>query len=310
MNTKDSNMQLTAIQPKINYYLKRIDNEKTRTAYENSLRQFVEYLVKVWDVRSLNGITLEVFDAYIKTLAKKHKPTTVNAKKSAIKKFFSYLYDRDIISNKDFSLMKGVKQGAESRLQPCPKISAVFNLLNTMPAQTANEIQSYLVIFILANTGIRREELANLKKEDFVSHVEGKWKLHVTGKGGKLRKIPVNNLVVQKVLELTKALKKLGVNSPYIITGASHNSNREKPVTLCVINQRVSKVAKDFKVEDLTPHGIRRHYVSYLYARGMDLHKIKDRMGHSNALTTEEYVSDESREIRDSEEGETPAAGV
>ncbi|MDH4378396.1 MAG: tyrosine-type recombinase/integrase [Vampirovibrionales bacterium] len=141
-----------------------------------------------------------------------------------------------------------------------------------------NELDRFLVV-LLANTGLRVTEAANLVPEDI--DVEKKVLCVQLAKWGKSRRLGL----IQEVIDAYKA---------YLPKRPLHDSNRlfinslNKPMDRYGIRVRLKKLGVKAKV-DVTPHALRRAFVTINANKGRPLPMLQIACGHSDITTTRSY---------------------
>lgn len=138
-------------------------------------------------------------------------------------------------------------------------------------AQVAEGLQAVdadtrLMVALAAKAGLRRAEIAGLRREDVVR--DG---LLVRGKGSRERWVPVD----PGTLQLLQA-RAPGWVFPGRFAGHVH------PATV----QRRVREATGF-----APHALRRRFATRVYESGEDLLALQHLLGHASPATTELYVS-------------------
>lgn len=156
------------------------------------------------------------------------------------------------------------------------------------------------ILILMRNTGVRTEELLNLKFSD----IDWSNKLLTvrSSKTGDYRVIPINQ-------ELEHELKFLEVN--YILPNVNINYGRavhsslwirkrgkeQKEYIICSQNgNKIKSIKKVFNTAcrragiHATPHMIRHTFATMLLDRGVDLVTIKDILGHKSINTTLIYT--------------------
>lgn len=147
------------------------------------------------------------------------------------------------------------------------------------------------MLSILAYTGIRNEELCNLKVRDmdfsnntvFVSQ----------GKNSQDRVVPIAG-------ECMKLVNKYLQDYPRTETGFLFTTLRKnEQYSEWALRRLVKKIVSKTEIDKhVSPHTFRRAYASNLHDRGADIKTIQYLMGHSNLATTELYIMTNSRLIR------------
>jgi site-specific recombinase XerD len=136
------------------------------------------------------------------------------------------------------------------------------------------------VLWILYETGLRRDSVAKLKRESIVSR-PGQTVVKVIVKGGKRREIVLaeeSELALQTWLEIAPS-------SLYVFP-AMRNSGPMRPET---VNKIVAARAKAAGVTGAHPHSFRATFATEALDAGMPLHEVQAAMHHSNPQTTLRY---------------------
>jgi integrase len=122
-----------------------------------------------------------------------------------------------------------------------------------------------LMVALAARCGLRRSEIARVRRED----LDGDW-LYITGKGGRVRRVPVPVPVLAEL-----RARPCGFLFPGGTSGHLHPATVQKRV------KRASGQA---------PHGFRHRYATRAYSRSSDLLSVQRLLGHSSPETTQRYV--------------------
>jgi len=142
--------------------------------------------------------------------------------------------------------------------------------------------RDYLVLAVLAYTGMRVSELCNLHVEDVdttrrIIHIRG-------GKGSKDRIVIIPSHLAD---ELEKYIRDHNMISGPLFPGKS-NKNGITPRT---IQRLVKKYAKMCNIKkEVTPHVFRHSFATNMLRRGADIRYIQRLLGHSSLSTTEIYT--------------------
>lgn len=159
--------------------------------------------------------------------------------------------------------------------------------------------RDFALLLLMLETGIRRNELCNLLREDL--KVEGKkvW-LYIWGKGGKQRKIPI------KDLELIKALQsyweKAGIvnesNEPMFKTIGKGGSKKTHSLGHQVIRGIVEKYTKLAKInKSIHPHSLRHSFITHTLRKSGDLVAVQALAGHKSIKSTQIYLHTEDERM-------------
>lgn len=238
-----------------------------------------------------------------------------NSIKKAIKildSFFNYLVQSNYLIGNPLA----VDRRRKKRLQASPRIIdryleldeifAVLDALTNYPIQHADNqfqiIRARYIILLLFYTGLRIAEAAQHTMGNFIQR-EGNWFLRVTGKGKKLREIPVPDELLRSLAEFRL---KVGLPSrqPQFRekTPLIPMQNLKQPISTRRVNQilkwafnlgadvfEMHQPRKASKLRSASAHWLRHSYVTYLLDSGAPLKVAQENAGHSDIGTTMLY---------------------
>jgi len=142
-----------------------------------------------------------------------------------------------------------------------------------------------VVVSLLLATGIRSDELVNLRVSDLRQHMDdGTLALLVQdGKGGKSRKVPYGGN--EEVLRLVDSY--VGSRTGYVFPGAADGHVATKTVRR-MLRRWPAYVNGEPVI--IKPHDTRRSYARMQYMAGMDIEGIQENLGHEDIGTTRLYI--------------------
>jgi len=142
------------------------------------------------------------------------------------------------------------------------------------------------ILEVLYATGLRADEMANLKVSDLNLDIGY---LRCKGKGGRERVIPLGRVAISAVVEYLGSLRpKLA--RPF--SGESLLLSRTgRPLSRIEIWRLIKKyAARAGMPKNLTVHTLRHCFATHLLAGGADLRSIQEMLGHVNIATTQIYT--------------------
>ena len=251
-------------------------SKHTVSAYLRDVKVFEKFLAQN-DCKISNEINYSFIRQWIVSLSeKRYSKTSINRKIASLKSYFNFLVNIDII---EASPLKGHKNLKSSSKIVIPfsedEIMQVFENFNDSKISDRDK----LIIEIFYSTGLRREELINIKIQDIFLK-EGLIK--ILGKRSKERLIPIlpslsknlknfiSNNNNSKYLFETKKLKKISVSTVYRL-----------------INKYFRLVSSKVKV---SPHVLRHTFATHMLNNGADINTIKEILGHSSLSSTQIYT--------------------
>ncbi len=140
-----------------------------------------------------------------------------------------------------------------------------------------------LALGLLAGAGLRREELAGLRFEG-VKQQGNRTVLEVSGKGAKLRVIPISRALATAIEEMN------GLVGGGFVIRAMNNGQVGETITGASLYNLVARYGVVIGKPNLQPHDLRRTYARLGYEAGIDIAQISKLLGHSNIATTQRYL--------------------
>lgn len=132
------------------------------------------------------------------------------------------------------------------------------------------------IIMVAITTGMRKSEILNLKWEDVDFHQRIIYLIDT--KNNEKREIPMNDAAFDTLLKVKKHS-----NSPYIFC-----NNDGKPYT--DIKKGFYAALRRSGIKNFRFHDLRHTFASHLAMAGVDLHTIKELLGHKDIKMTQRYA--------------------
>ena len=138
-----------------------------------------------------------------------------------------------------------------------------------------------VIISLFYGTGVRMNEMANLKLTDIDSKA---FQVKVTGKGNKDR----FTILPKALLEDLRTCYKLHKPQVYLFEG----QKKGKPMHCRSIQHFVQRYVTMIGLgnKDYSAHTLRHSFATHLLDAGVDIHTIKELLGHSSISTTMVYL--------------------
>ena len=205
----------------------------------------------------------------------KISPVTINRKTSSLKSYFNFLVRTGSISKSPLKGHKNLKTNGKL-VEPFTE-KELDEIFKNFSNYGANE-RDKLVIELLYSTGIRREELINIKVSDI--NFENKL-IKIKGKRNKERLVPI---LPSLQLSIEKYL--LNNKSKYLFS-SKDGDMISKSTVYRIIKKYFRKVSTKVK---LSPHVLRHTFATHLLNNGADINSIKEILGHSSLSSTQIYT--------------------
>jgi len=262
----------------------------TVEAYERDSRQFLMFLNTHLggqiDVAAL--ARLEVSD--LRGFLAHRRREGANARSlsrslAGIRSFFSYLGRNKIADIPVAKLVRGPRI-----LPSLPKALSIEVAKQLLDSHLQTHEESWIgarnvaVLTLLYGCGLRISEALTLKAGQLMSGQEKS--LTITGKGGKMRLVPLIPTVHQAIYAYRAAC-------PYALEPSSllFRGQRGGRLHAAIIQRCVQDLRAALDVSSTaTPHSLRHSFATHLLARGGDLRAIQELLGHASLSTTQVYT--------------------
>jgi len=278
--------ETSPIQEFLNYltFQKRY-SQNTIISYQNDLTGFFDFTFLEYDIVSINEITAATVRTWLAYLKEnKASSKTINRKISSLKAFFKYQLK---LKNITVSPVASVSSLKVSRRLPSFIDQKDINTLLTHDffPDTFEGKTNFLIFEILYQTGMRRNELINLKEKD-VDKSSGTIK--VLGKGNKERLIPANNDLLKMITEYIseKQNEFPGLSETWLLI----NKKGKKLYPKYVYNIVKNNLGKVSTNQRKSPHILRHSFATHLTNNGAEINAIKELLGHSSLASTQIYA--------------------
>lgn len=255
-------------------------SSNTLAAYQRDIRLFLKILeeIGVTDLIHLDEKQLLFFLSKLKE--REYASSSIYRTLMALKVFFRFLKREKLISQETTLYWDTPKLW-----QLVPEILSVTEMekLLAMP-----ELEDFIgardkaILEVLYASGLRVSELCTLKIQDVDDDF-----VHVKGKGGKARIVPIARKAVQAIDHYLLHRRDTGGDS----SQALFLTTRGKPIDRITVWSRVKFYAKKAGLlKRVSPHTFRHSFATHLLENGADLRVIQELLGHSNIGTTDRYT--------------------
>lgn len=270
---------------------------KTLEAYGRDITQFMSFLaghmggpITLQSLKELRGADIRAFMA-------RRREESLGSRSlarmlSSLKSFFGYLERENILATEALNVVRAPKVG-----RSLPKALTVIEAKQAIAATDELEEEPWVaardmaVISLCYGAGLRISEALALTKEDLEAEV-----LRVTGKGGKVRMLPLIAPVRQAIDSYLKL-------SPYKLWPEDPLFRGVKGGVLSprIIQKRMELLRSALGLPpSATPHALRHSFATHLLGKGGDLRSIQELLGHASLSTTQIYTAVDTERLLDS----------
>ncbi|MDR1198551.1 MAG: tyrosine-type recombinase/integrase [Prevotellaceae bacterium] len=280
---------LSYIWAMLDMYLKYLESEKryspkTVEAYRSDLCKFFDRIDFNISVENIGEIKpSEIRNWILGLIDENHSPRTVNRKLSALNGFFKYMIRERIIDVNPVNKIKSPK--GEKRLPVFleeKRLNAYLDITADIK-DNYSAIRDRTIIELLYATGIRREELINIKIKDISDDC-----IKVMGKGRKERLIPLTRNLTVLLRQLTDKRNETNVKNDNEYVFLTNKGEKMYP------NFVYRLIKHELTVAGFTgkksPHVLRHTFATHMLNNGADLNSIKAILGHSSLAATQIYT--------------------
>ncbi len=251
--------------------------EATRRAYRGDVEEFGRWLeqrqttVEAVDVRVLMEYVTDLGRARRKKLA----PATIARKIAAVRSFLRFTLGPAQVPGGSLAPRR------PRRLPDTPKTAEVEAALDALDGDGPLALRNRALVELVYSAGLRSSEAVGLDLADVDFDRE---QLHVRGKGGKERIVPLGeeagHLLARYLHEARPELVRGAQNAVFV----SARGRRLDTSTLRRIFAH--------------PHRLRHAFATHLLEGGADLRTIQELLGHSSLSTTQLYSHVDGRRLR------------
>ena len=247
----------------------------TLSAYKREIFRFADFLQKPLAQGTPQDVTAFISKLRHKDLSSK----SIQRNLSAIRSFYSYLLDQEIITTNPATIARSPK--VKRRLPKVLDTDQAARLLDFQP-QNAKEKRDKAIIELLYGSGLRLMEVVGLSIKDldlaagFVT---------VLGKGNKVRQVPLGRLCIIALDEWLAEHSSIASDAPLF------PSKNGQPISPRTIQKRLKDIAViQLGDNSLHPHMLRHSYATHMLESSGDLRGIQELLGHNDISTTQIYT--------------------
>ncbi|NIA23467.1 MAG: tyrosine recombinase XerC [Proteobacteria bacterium] len=258
-------------------------SEKTIISYKSDLNQFFSYIKERENIENIEETKKIHIREFISSLMRYgFDRSSANRKLSAIKSFFSFLTETEVIGKNPAILIKAPK--TDKKLPSYLTVEEINRLMTLPDTNKWKGLRDRAILELLYSTGMRASELINLNVDDIDFEDET---VKVFGKGKKERIIPFNQSsanAIKNYLTVRGKMIKEKENALIINKNGIRLSQRS---LVRIVKSYINVAAPGKKA---SPHVLRHTFATHLLDSGADLRAVQALLGHSSLATTQIYT--------------------
>jgi len=264
-------------------YLSKEKNfsKNTVVAYKNDLETFKLFCLDQYEISDISKVAYPIIRNWIINLSEKNlSPLTINRKISSLSKYYDFLLKTQV--NKVSPLKNHKRLKVQKKLIIPFSEDEVFKVVDVFSKDFEGK-RNLLIVDTLYSTGIRRDELINIKLNNVFLNED---LIKVLGKRNKERLVPVLSGLNKRIKDYLNFRKKIDSTSSNLFI-----TNKGKSIgpslVYRVVKKYFSKVSTKVKT---SPHVLRHSFATHMLNNGADLNVIKELLGHASLSATQVYT--------------------
>ncbi len=262
-------------------------SDNTVSSYMRDVQSLADFLGKECPISEIDKAKIR---AFIYSLSKKNKESSVARKLSALQTFFRFLIQEKKLSQDPLLGVARPKQG--QYIPAFLNVDEVFCVMDAPGPEDTFRERDKAILELLYSTGMRVAELVSLQMNSLDFETE---MVTVTGKGNRQRLVPMgtpaqdalNKYFPQRFVLIQGSLAR--GNSPD--QNAVFLNNRGTRLTTRSVERLVKMYAERAGIlTAVTPHALRHSFATHLLEMGADLRMVQELLGHRSLSTTQKYT--------------------
>lgn len=267
----------------------------TVEAYLKDIAQFSDFIQSL-GVEHIFFVQIQHVRLWVVDLVElKIKSSSIHRKISALNTFYKFAQKKGKISSNP---AKGIQlPKLPQRLPKYIEQHQIAQVFENMQIDD-NDFEHWrnrLIMELFYNTGMRRQELIQLKWSDI--HF-GRSQIKIFGKGGKERLVPIHHDLIEILQTYHKICKDTfdssNTDSFVILT---HQGQQAYPE---LIYRIVRKKLEEVQVKtQKSPHVLRHSFATHMSNEGAPLNDIKELLGHASLASTQVYTHNSIEQLKE-----------
>ena len=264
-------------------YLSKEKNYSSNTviAYKKDVETFQEFCRVKFELNNLLKVTYPIIREWIIDLSEKElSPLTINRKISSLSKYYDFLIKINDLKSSPLKNHKRLK--VQKKLIIPFSEDEVLKVVDVFSKNFEGK-RNLLIVDMLYSTGVRRDELINIKLNDVLLDEN---LVKVLGKRNKERLVPLVLNLKSRINDYLKFRNEIkSSSSNFFIT--TKGKKIGPSLVYRVVKNYLSKVSTKVKT---SPHVLRHSFATHMLNNGADINSIKEIMGHSSLASTQIYT--------------------
>lgn len=269
-----------------------IKRSDTIRFYRDHVKPFFRFC-DMNNIKNFNDITNDILNLYFLYLKNfNNSNNTINKRIGLLRNIYHFLLSNGYIND-----LKLVFKHFEEKPKEITTITEK-DILTLLEYFKTKSLKYRVIILLLLETGLRRNELVNIKKAN-INLKEKKIFLDLT-KTHKYRYIYFSD-TLKKLLE-----KQLKENTNiYLFETKDHKKLNANYITYILFMAK-----KHTKITNLSPHKLRHTYATMLLKNGANIEEVRRLLGHTSYEMTKRYLDFIEDDLKKANEKYNPLAKI
>lgn len=248
-------------------------SEGTIHEYTKAIENCLEYVNK--PEAEIKPIDIELWQSSMSNLSS----ASVAQRTSAVREYFKFLYRNEFISRNPAEMLEApqIKNREQSALNG-EQVRAMVN--------AATNERNKAIIMMLAQTGLRIHELANITLEQYESRSNNV--LVIRGKGDKDRLIGLSNETINLIDSYIANERKDGCEYLFVGNRGNKMDGKNTSAMLKVCARKAG--IENWEELHISNHTMRRTFATMMSEADVPIEVISKAMGHSSIAITSRYI--------------------
>ncbi|MBS1688946.1 MAG: tyrosine-type recombinase/integrase [Bacteroidetes bacterium] len=268
-------------------------SQHTLTAYRKDLDQFLTFMVGEFDIREPKDLAHFHIRSWLASLKDDGQMArTINRKLSSLNSFYKYLLRHGVVEKNPVKQLHALR--LPERLPSYMKENETEHFLEELQFEEGFKgFTERLICELLYQTGMRRNELLQLKEQDIEWSLR---QLRILGKGNKERLVPVSPMLLETLKEYIAEKKKIEKYDDTHLLILETGEPLYAGYIYRVVKKYLSSVTT---MPKRSPHVLRHTFATHLLSNGANIQAIKDLLGHSSLASTQVYTHNNIEKLKE-----------
>ena len=276
------------LQKEIQEFLSYLESVKqyskhTISGYKRDLTKLSGYLINI-DIEDWQSVNEHELRTFVNSERRRGlSPRSIQRVLSTSRSFFEYLLVEGVIK---LSPAQNINSPKSAQLLPKAMDADLVQRLLDFKPNGLIEVRDKAIAELLYSSGLRLSEVCTLDVQD----LELKERVcRVTGKGNKMRVVPVGKKAIQAIRDWLIHRKELK-HAKSSSSEAMFLNNKGKRISARSIQLRLEKLCAQRGLPGINPHMLRHSFASHVLESSGDLRAVQEMLGHADIATTQIYT--------------------